>query len=201
MMLIYKYDIQKVLACFILIFVFFSSSCNKSSSIENNEKECNSQVDSIVLNNVQNTSLNDKKNKIENIRSETNQISPVGRKKYVYSGDPMLDNLTRAAQVAAYCDMSPSNEHVYEYTNEFLKNGYLADKKCIFCDAKGLSMELSQVDLQLFFVDLNNLDEDKINKLISKCKFPNLTRKLVYNVLIPKLKKERKEKEKTLVDY
>lgn len=156
-------------------------------------------LDTIVSNNVQYASLDDKKNKIENTRIETSEILPMGKKKYVYTGNPMLDNLTRTAQISAYCEMSPSKEHFYEYTNEFLKNGQLADKKCIYCDAQGLSMELSRIGLSLHFMHLDN--ENEINNLISKCKFPNLTKKLVYDVLIPKIKKERKEKEKTLVDY
>lgn len=76
-----KYSKQKALVYFILIFVFFSSSCNKHSSINDNEKEYNSMLDTIVSNNVQYAGLDDKKNKIENTRIETSEILPMGKKK------------------------------------------------------------------------------------------------------------------------
>lgn len=123
----------------------------------------------------------------------------LSKKGNIYSGNPMLDNLTRMAQEDAYCSKSMSNEHLYKYTNEFLRKGELCDLKCINCGNRAMSMELSRLALGLN--GLSDINESELEKYIKKCRFPNLTKKVVYERYIPELEKKRREEKETLVDY
>lgn len=140
-----------------------------------------------------------KASRTEYYSSQTGERDVLGRKKYVYCGDPMLDNLTRAAEKAAYCSKSMSKEHTYKYTNEFLRKGELCDLKCISCGKGAMSKELSRLFFRLS--GLGDVNESELEESIKECRFPNLTKKVVYEKYIPALEKRRREEEDALVDY
>ncbi|CCZ11082.1 unknown [Prevotella sp. CAG:1092] len=60
-------------------------------------------------------------------------------------------------------------------------------------------MELSRLALGLN--GLSDINESELEKYIKKCRFPNLTKKVVYERYIPELEKKRREEKETLVDY
>lgn len=133
-----KNIICKIFSHFIIVLmsVLFLFSCNKVSNTQNNDN--NSDFDTVISDNVKYVvsykyaSLDDQCKNLENQKSEINENSQIDRNEYIYSGNPMLDKLTRSSENATYCCKSPSNKHIYEYANEFLKKGYLSDKNVSF---------------------------------------------------------------------
>lgn len=178
------------------------SSCDKFSSADGGMKE-NAIIatsDAIEIDHHHSRNHNKDVSRTEKSYSSQNEeMYAFEKRKYIYSGNPMLDNLTRMVQEDAYCSKSMSNEHLYKYTNEFLRKGELCDLKCINCGNRAMSMELSRLALGLN--GLSDINESELEKYIKKCRFPNLTKKVVYERYIPELEKKRREEKETLVDY
>ena len=191
-----------------LLSFFFASCTNTPGKNEMSKLEEDSLYwDSIPI--VEKVAEDELLPNVQNVPKQNKPLTTrniLGKTRPVLTGDPQTDQLTKALTRASVCPVLEreygGGEHLMSLTNEFLRKGILSDMKCKYCGSQGSSPELGKVTWELMWVSrTGQYDKEKLDTLISKCRFPNLTKKVVYNNELPKLLKEYKEYQDTQVDY